>query len=53
MIKPLADITMPVVGLTIANSSAEEAQKAIQTLPESDWRDALEQLAGYSVNRNM
>jgi octaprenyl-diphosphate synthase len=39
--------------MAIANSSAEEAQKAIQALPESDWRNALEQLAGYSVNRDM
>jgi octaprenyl-diphosphate synthase len=39
--------------MAIANSSAEEALKTIQTLPESDWRDALEQLAGYSVNRDM
>jgi octaprenyl-diphosphate synthase len=35
-----------------ARSQATKAGLAIQTLPDSRWRAALEQLALYSVNRN-
>jgi len=36
-----------------ANAHADEAQRAIQILPDSRWRSALEQLAVYSVDRDM
>lgn len=36
-----------------AKNFADEAQQAIKSLPASSWRDALEQLARYSINRDM
>jgi octaprenyl-diphosphate synthase len=38
--------------MTVARNMADEARQAIQDLPASPWREALEQLADYSVNRN-
>lgn len=38
--------------MAIASNMAAEARQAIQDLPASPWREALEQLADYSVNRN-
>jgi len=38
--------------MTIAKKMAVEARQAIQGLPASHWREALEQLADYSVNRD-
>jgi octaprenyl-diphosphate synthase len=39
--------------MACAKIRADQAQQAIQELPASSWRDALEQLAGYSINRDM
>ncbi len=38
--------------MLVAKNMADEARQAIQDLPASPWREALEQLADYSVNRN-
>lgn len=38
--------------MTIARKMAAEARQAIQDLPASHWREALEQLADYSVSRD-
>jgi len=38
--------------MAIAMKMADEARQAIQDLPVSPWRLALEQLADYSVNRD-
>jgi len=38
--------------MAIAMKMADEARQAIQDLPASPWRVALEQLADYSVNRD-
>ena len=38
--------------MAIARKMAAEARQAIEDLPASPWRVALEQLADYSVNRN-
>ena len=38
--------------MAIAKTQASEASQAIQTLPSSQWRNALEQLADYSVGRD-
>jgi len=38
--------------MAIAMKMADEARQAIQDLPASPWRLALEQLANYSVNRD-
>jgi octaprenyl-diphosphate synthase len=38
--------------MAIAKAQAKEASQAIQTLPTSQWRNALEQLADYSVGRD-
>jgi octaprenyl-diphosphate synthase len=38
--------------MAIAKAQASEASQAIQTLPSSQWRNALEQLADYSVGRD-
>ena len=38
--------------MAIAQAQASEANQAIGMLPDSHWREALEQLADYSVNRN-
>jgi len=38
--------------MTVARTMADEARQAIQDLPASNWRDALEQLADYSVSRD-
>jgi len=38
--------------MACAKAQADEARQAIQGLPASPWRLALEQLAQYSVNRN-
>lgn len=38
--------------MACAMAQADEARQAIQGLPASKWRVALEQLADYSVNRN-
>jgi octaprenyl-diphosphate synthase len=38
--------------MTIARKMADEARQAIQDLPASHWREALEQLADYSVSRD-
>lgn len=35
-----------------ARGLADEARQALEDLPASPWRAALEQLAGYSVNRD-
>ena len=39
--------------MKFARTHADEASKAIKTLPASNWRNALEQLAAYSINRDM
>ena len=38
--------------MAIARKMADEARQAIQDLPASPWRVALEKLADYSVNRD-
>lgn len=38
--------------MACARKMAQEARQALQDLPASPWRVALEQLADYSVNRN-
>lgn len=38
--------------MVYARKMADEARQAIQDLPASPWREALEQLADYSVNRD-
>jgi len=38
--------------MAIARKMAAEARQAIEDLPASPWREALEQLADYSVNRD-
>jgi len=38
--------------MDIARQHAQEARAALELLPESPWRTALEELAGYSVNRD-
>lgn len=38
--------------MACAKAQAEEARQAIQALPASPWRAALEQLAEYSVSRD-
>ena len=38
--------------MALARKQAEKARQAIELLPASPWRDALEQLADYSVNRD-
>jgi len=38
--------------MAVARSMADEARQAIQGLPASHWREALEQLADYSVSRD-
>jgi octaprenyl-diphosphate synthase len=38
--------------MDVARTMASEAREAIAVLPESNWRDALEQLADYSISRD-
>jgi octaprenyl-diphosphate synthase len=38
--------------MDVARTQAAEAREAIGLLPASEWRAALEQLAGYSVSRD-
>jgi octaprenyl-diphosphate synthase len=38
--------------MAIARKMADEARQAIQDLPATHWREALEQLADYSVSRD-
>ncbi len=38
--------------MACADARAEEALRALEKLPSSPWRTALESLAGYSVNRD-
>ncbi len=38
--------------MAVARKQADKARQAIGILPASPWRDALEQLADYSVNRD-
>jgi octaprenyl-diphosphate synthase len=38
--------------MDVATAMANEARDAVSILPDSRWRDALEQLADYSVNRD-
>ena len=38
--------------MAVARNMADEARQAIQDLPASHWREALEQLAEYSVSRD-
>jgi len=38
--------------MAVAKNMADEARQAIQNLPASPWREALEQLADYSVSRD-
>ncbi len=38
--------------MTVARAKASEARQAIGVLPATPWREALEQLADYSVNRD-
>jgi octaprenyl-diphosphate synthase len=38
--------------MDVARKMATEARQALSALPESDWRDALESLAVYSVDRD-
>jgi octaprenyl-diphosphate synthase len=38
--------------MDVARTQAAEARQAISVLPASEWREALEQLADYSVSRN-
>lgn len=38
--------------MDVARAQAAEARQAIGVLPASEWREALEQLADYSVSRN-
>lgn len=38
--------------MQIATARAVEARQAIGVLPETPWRDALEQLADYSISRD-
>ena len=38
--------------MAVAKTQAEKARRAVGILPASPWREALEQLADYSVNRD-
>jgi octaprenyl-diphosphate synthase len=38
--------------MDVARDQAAEARRALGLLPASEWREALEQLADYSVSRN-
>lgn len=38
--------------MAVATEQAGEARKAIEILPDSPWRVALQQLADYSINRD-
>jgi len=38
--------------MSVARERSAAAQRSIATLPASDWKDALLQLAAYSVSRN-
>ena len=55
-LRPILDIIEETNSLNsamdIARARALEARQAIEVLPESAWRTALEQLADYSINRD-
>lgn len=38
--------------MACAQAKADEARQALEVLPDSRWRSALDQLASYSVNRD-